>query len=81
MLRYYLQGIVTFEVNGIVYVVNGLADALGYAPIQPIWKYDWTLHQELAEIYDTTVDDIINEIGTMRVSLDPFIDGGLAFCE
>lgn len=71
---------VTFRANGLEYAVNGSATAAGYAPIEPIWRYNIELLEEIAEALEMTVDEV-KESSPMRVSIGPIIKAGLALCD
>ena len=72
--------VVTFRANGRTYAVNGMASSRGYAAIEPIWKLDDTIAAQYAKIKGITVAAARAEVGTMRVSISPIIQAGLALC-
>ena len=70
---------VTFITGCKVYAVNGTATSAGYAAIEPIWKYNMVLIEELAAAFDMTIEETI-ESSPMRVNIGPIISDGLELC-
>ena len=74
------QNEVTFVTGGVAYAVNGSAAAAGFADIEPIWKYNIKMLEELAGVYKKTVEEMKVE-SPIRISIGPIIKKGLALCE
>ena len=74
-------GAVTFNAQGKTYAVNGTAGGLGFARIDPIWKYDDSFAEAYAEETGISLETVIEAMGTrLRVDIGPIIDAGLALC-
>ena len=71
--------IVTFSANGVSYAVNGTASGAGFAPIDPIWDYNWAMLDEMAKILGITVEQAKAQ-SPIRISISPIIEAGLALC-
>ncbi len=74
------QNEVTFVSGGVAYAVNGSAKAAGFADIEPIWKYDIKMLEELAGVYDKTVEEMKVE-APMRINIGAIIKTGLELCK
>ena len=72
--------IVTFTAYGTQYAVNGTAKSRGYANIEPIWKLNWEIHEAVAEAFNITIEEAIEQSGPIRISIGPIIDAGLKLC-
>ena len=46
----------TFKAKGVTYAVNGMASTAGFAPVEPIWKLNWAMYEELAKALGITVE-------------------------
>ncbi len=73
---------VTFVSQGTEYAVNGSAQPM-YENIDPIWKLDMPLNEEMAEAmveaFDMTIEEAREE-NQFKINIGPIIDAGLALC-
>lgn len=70
---------VGFLVEGVDYGLNGTATSAGLAPIEPIWKFDMEKIEEMAELFETTVEAMIEE-APLRINIGAVISDGLKLC-
>lgn len=71
---------VTFTANDIIYAVNGTAVSAGFAPIEPIWKLDYALIEEISKAFGITPEQYVETETLVRISISPIIEAGLALC-
>lgn len=67
--------------DGVTYGVNGTAKNFGHPAIEPIWKVDTAMLEELAKAFNKTVDEVIGDDPPIRISIGPIIKVGLELCE
>ena len=74
--------IITFTtIAGVTYGVNGTAQNIGHPAIEPIWKINTPMLEELAEAFNQTVEEVIGEDPPPRISIAPIIKAGLELCK
>ena len=71
---------VTFTANGVRYAVNGMASSAGFADIEPIWKFNWSMYEEIAKALNITAEEAKAQVGPVRINIGPIIDAGLVLC-
>ena len=71
---------VTFTANGTQYAVNGVASGRGYPDIEPIWKFNWKMYEEIAKALNITVEAAKAQVGPVRINIGPIINAGLKLC-
>ena len=71
---------VTFTANGVTYAVNGMASTAGFADIEPIWKFNWSMYEEIAKALNITAQEAKAQVGPVRINIGPIIDTGFALC-
>lgn len=70
---------VTFKTGGITYAVNGIAMGKGFADIEPIWKLNMKMIEQIAKALDIPTKQAAKE-SPIRVNIGPIIDAGLELC-
>lgn len=74
--------IITFTTtDGVTYGVNGTAKNFDYPDIEPIWKINTPMLEELAEAFGQTVEEVIGDDPPPRISIGPIIKAGLELCD
>lgn len=74
--------IITFTTkDGVIYGVNGTAKSFGHPSLEPIWKINTPMLEELAKAFNQTVDEVIGDDPPPRISIGPIIKVGLELCK
>jgi hypothetical protein len=70
-------------VNGTGYAVNGVASALGYADIEPIWSLETEFleyQKGIAKEEKKSLKEIQTIMGVLRIDISPILNDGLKLC-
>lgn len=74
------NGAVGFNAEGVMYALNGLATSAGLSPVEPVWKFNMKIIEEMAKALDLTIEEAKAQ-APIRMDIGTVLSAGLKLCE